>query len=260
MIGALSSAASGMEAQMEEIGHITNNIANVNTAGYKKSRAEFQDLMYETLQEPGAKTSAQTQAPVGIQRGMGVRVSGTQRNFETGAPQNTNRDLDLMVKGEGFFVVQLPSGENAYRRDGSFHLAPTGRVETIEGYPLQPELILPPGTRKVEFSETGVVTVLNSANESTQVGQVQLATFVNNGGLKAMGQNLFLATDASGTPSLNIPRQNSTGGVMQHYLEGSNVDIVREMTDMISAQRAFEMNAKVLQSVDQVLQHTVNIR
>jgi flagellar basal-body rod protein FlgG len=260
MIGALGTAASGMEAQMDEIGHITNNIANVNTTGYKKTRAEFQDLLYETLQEPGANTSAQTQAPVGIQRGMGVRVSGTQRNFEEGNPTSTQRDLDMMIKGDGFFVVQLPNGESAYRRDGSFHLSPNGRIETIDGYPIQPEITLPSGTRKVEIDEKGVVSAVSSAGDKNQIGQIQLATFVNNGGLKAMGKNLFVATEASGPANLASPLQGSAGGVMQHYLEASNVDIVREMTDMISAQRAFEMNSKVMQSVDQILQHTVNIR
>src|SRR5690348_7249241 len=140
MIGALNAAASGMEAQMEQIEHISNNLANVNTTGYKKARAEFQDLLYETLQEPGANTSAQTQAPVGIQRGMGVKVAGTQRYFEMGSAQVTNRDLDLMVQGDGFFIVRLPSGEPAYRRDGTFYRSPTGRVETIDGYPLLPEV------------------------------------------------------------------------------------------------------------------------
>ena len=260
MIGALSAAASGMEAQMEQIGHITNNIANVNTSGYKKTRAEFQDLLYETLQEPGANTSAQTQAPVGIQRGMGVRVSGTQRNFENGTPLNTSRDLDMFIRGDGFFSVQLPNGEIAYRRDGSFHLSPGGRIETIDGYPLQPEINVPAFTKKLQISETGVVTAITDLGVGNQIGQIQVSTFVNNGGLKAMGKNLFLATEASGAAQSGAPLQGSAGSILQGYVEGSNVDIVREMTDMISTQRAFEMNAKVLQGVDQILQHTVNIR
>jgi flagellar basal-body rod protein FlgG len=260
MITALSAAASGMEAQQAQIENISNNLANVNTTGYKKSRAEFQDLLYETLQEPGANTSATTQSPVGIQRGMGVKISGTQRNFQVGNPQQTQRDLDMMIKGDGFFVVQLPNGDQAYRRDGTFYRSANGRMETIDGYPIQPEILIPPNAQKVEISDDGVVRAVLSDTERPQIGQIQVATFVNNGGLKAMGKNLFLATDGSGPPNLTNPGQGSTGGILQHYLESSNVDIVREMTDMISAQRAFEMNSKVIQTVDQLLQHTVNVK
>lgn len=260
MIGALGTAASGMEAQMQQIEQITNNLANVNTTGYKKARAEFQDLLYETLQEPGANTSGQYQAPVGIQRGMGVRVSGTQRSFESGNPQQTQRDLDVMIRGEGFFMVQLPSGETAYRRDGTFYKSATGRVETIDGYPLMPEINLPQGARKVDIAEDGTVNAILSDGTREQLGQVQLATFINNGGLKAMGKNLFVATPGSGPATFVTPTQDGAGSLLQGYLESSNVDMVREMTEMISAQRGFEMNSKVLQAVDQVLQHTVNIR
>lgn len=258
---ALNAASSGMEAQMSQIESISNNLANVNTAGYKRSRTEFQDLLYQTMQEPGANTSATTQAPVGIQRGMGVKVSGTQRNFEMGHPQSTRRDLDVTVRGEGFLVFQLPSGDYGYKRDGALFKSPTGRLESIDGYPLQPEITLPPEARKVEVSEDGMVSVtLSETGEKSQIGQIQLATFVNNGGLKAIGKNIFVETDASGRAQMNIPTQSGTGGLLQYHLEGSNVDVVREMTDMISAQRAFEMNSKVVQAVDQMLQHTVNVR
>lgn len=260
MISALKAAASGMEAQQAQIESISNNLANVNTNGYKKSRVEFQDLLYETLQEPGANTSATTQSPVGIQRGMGVKVAGTQRTFELGNPQQTQRDLDMMIKGDGFFVVQLPNGQQAYRRDGSFYKSAAGRVETIEGYPLQPELSLPANSRKVFISEDGVVSALAADESIQQIGQVQIATFVNNGGLKSMGKNLFVSTEASGPANVTTPGENSSGGILHGYLEGSNVEIVREMTDMISAQRAFEMNSKVIQTVDQMMQHTVNVR
>jgi flagellar basal-body rod protein FlgG len=260
MITALNSAASGMEAQMAQIDSISNNLSNVNTNGYKKQRTEFQDLLYETMQEPGANTSATTQSPVGIQRGMGVKVAGTQRNFETGAPNHTSRDLDMMIRGEGFFMVQLPDGTIGYRRDGSFHRSSSGRVETIDGYPLQPELNVPSEAKRIEISDEGQVNAYFDEKTRTQVGQVQLATFVNNGGLKAMGKNIFLATDASGQPSVGNPGRGTVGGIMQGYIEGSNVEVVREMTDMIQAQRAFEMNSKVVQAVDQLLQHTANIR
>lgn len=262
MVNALNTAASGMEAQMEQIEHITNNLANVNTTGYKRSRAEFQDLLYETLQEPGANTSAQTQAPVGLQRGMGVKVAGTQRNFELGAPHNTKRDLDMYIQGDGFFVVQLPNGDQAYRRDGTFYRSPTGRVETIDGYGLLPEIEIPISANRIQIAEDGIVTAFGAGASATGtlIGQVQLATFVNNGGLKAMGKNLYTATEASGPPVLNIPGQASTGALMQGYIEASNVNMMKEMTDMIATQRGFEMNAKVLQAVDSILQHTTNIR
>jgi flagellar basal-body rod protein FlgG len=260
MISALNSAASGMEAQMAQIDSISNNLANVNTTGYKKSRAEFQDLLYETLQEPGANTSALTQAPVGIQRGMGVKVSGTQRNFEIGNPVSTSRDLDMMIRGEGFFMVQLPTGETGYKRDGSFYQSSVGRVETIDGYPLQPEIVVPPNSKRIEITDDGVVWAIISDTERQQLGQIQLASFINNGGLKAMGKNIFLATEASGPANISVPNQSPTGAIMQRFLESSNVDVVREMTDMISTQRAFEMNSKVIQTVDQMLQNTTGLR
>jgi len=260
MISALNSAASGMEAQMAQIDSISNNLANVNTTGYKKSRAEFQDLLYETLQEPGANTSALTQAPVGIQRGMGVKISGTQRNFEIGSPISTSRDLDMMIRGSGFFMVQLPTGETGYKRDGTFYQSSVGRVETIDGYPLQPEIVVPQNSKRIEITDDGVVWAIISETERQQLGQIQLATFINNGGLKAMGKNIFLATEASGQANISVPNQSPTGAIMQRFLESSNVDVVREMTDMISTQRAFEMNSKVIQTVDQMLQNTTGLR
>jgi len=260
MVGALNSAASGMEAQMAQIDSISNNLANANTTGYKKERTQFQDLLYETLQEPGANTSATTQSPVGIQRGMGVKVSGTQRNFEIGDPKHTERDLDMMIRGDGFFMVQLPDGQTAYRRDGTFYRSATGRVETIDGYPLQPEINVPQNTKRLEISDDGVVFSYVSEAERAQIGQIQLATFINNGGLKAMGKNLYLQTDGSGPANVTTPGKNTSGQVLQGYVESSNVDVMREMTDMITAQRTFEMNSKVIQTVDQLLQHTTNLR
>jgi flagellar basal-body rod protein FlgG len=260
MISALNTASTGMEAQLTQIDNISNNLANVNTNGYKRTRAEFQDLLYETLQEPGANTSAQTQAPIGIQRGMGVKVSGTQRNFEIGHPNHTARDLDMMIRGDGFFVVQLPTGQLGYKRDGAFFRNSTGRLESVDGYPIQPEITIPNTAKRVEVSEDGNVTIIVNDVDRVQIGQIQIATFVNNGGLKAVGKNTFVETEASGRPNLGVPNQDNVGGLMQGYLESSNVDVVKEMTDMISAQRAFEMNSKVVTTVDQLLQHTVNVR
>jgi flagellar basal-body rod protein FlgG len=191
---------------------------------------------------------------------MGVRVSGTQRNFEMGAPQSTQRDLDLMIQGDGFLVIQLPTGEFAYKREGSLHRSATGRIETIEGYPVQPEITLPPATKKVEISHDGNVTAFMSETDRVNLGQLQIATFTNRGGLKAHGKNIFMATEASGPANLGIPGQGSVGPILQGYLESSNVEMVKEMTEMISAQRAYEMNAKVMQAVDQVLQQTSSIR
>jgi flagellar basal-body rod protein FlgG len=177
-----------------------------------------------------------------------------------GTPKKTDRDLDVFISGDGFFVVQTPNGESAYRRDGTFYRSPTGRIETVDGYPVQPEIIIPGEARKVEISENGTVSVfLNNYDRST-IGQIQLATFINPGGLKASGKNLFIASEASGPANVTVPGQNNAGGLLQRYVETSNVDMVREMTEMIQAQRYFEMNSKVLQAVDQVLQHTVNVR
>lgn len=256
MITALKSAASGMEAQMAQINSISNNLANVNTTGYKKERTEFQDLLYETLQEPGANTSAQTQAPVGIQRGMGVKVSGTQRNFEMGNPVQTNRDLDMMIRGDGFFIIGMPDGETGYSRAGTFYKSANGRIETIDGYPLQPEIVVPKDVKKIEVSDNGTVFGVTSETNRMQLGQIQTATFINNAGLKAHGKNLYLATEASGQPNIGVPGSRTNGAIMQSFIESSNVDVVHEMTDMITAQRAFEMNSKVIQTVDQILQNT----
>lgn len=200
MISALNSAASGMNAQQAQIESIANNLANIQTTGYKKSRVEFQDLLYETLQEPGAKTSAQTQSPVGIQRGLGVKISGIQRNFEMGPPQHTKRSLDLFIKGDGFFVIQLPNGDTAYTRDGSLHKSATGRIETIDGYALQPDMNLPSNANSIEISEDGIAYANLGGGQRQQLGQIQLARFVNNGGLKAMGQNLFFGELCERTP------------------------------------------------------------
>lgn len=260
MVGALNSASTGMEAQMTQIENISNNLANVNTNGFKRSRAEFQDLLYETLQEPGANTSAITTTPVGIQRGMGVKLAGTQRNFEMGNPVHTQRDLDMMIKGQGFFVIQLPNGQTGFKRDGAFYKSALGRIETVEGYPLYPEVVIPQASKRVEIKEDGTLYAYGAEEDRAQIGQLQVATFVNNGGLKAMGKNIFVSTDASGPPIFSVPNQATSGGIMQYYLETSNVDVVKEMTEMISAQRAFEMNSKVVLTVDQLLQHTVNIR
>lgn len=260
MISAMSAAATGMEAQQSQIENISNNLSNINTTGFKKSRAEFQDLLYETLQEPGAKSSAQTQSPIGLQRGLGVRVAGTQRNFEMGTPQHTKRPFDLMIRGEGFFSVQLPTGELGYKRDGTLYKSATGRLETIEGYPLEPEIIVPLEAKSVDISEDGTVWAYFSHTDRTQIGQIQLSTFVNTPGLKSIGKNIFVETPASGAPLVSLPGQGTAGAIMQGYLEGSNVSPIEEMTSMISAQRAFEMNSKVIQTVDSLLQHTVNLR
>ncbi len=260
MISAMNAAATGMEAQQKQIENISNNLANIETSGFKRNKVEFQDLLYETLQEPGANTSAQTQAPVGIQRGLGVKVSGTQKIFELGSPRHTERPLDMMIRGEGFFVVRQPNGELGYKRDGAFYKSATGRVETIEGYPLEPEVVVPTNSKGVEIAEDGTIHAYFSHTDRQQIGQVQVATFVNQGGLKSIGKNILVETPASGAPILSIPGESTAGSVMQYYLERSNVSPVEEMTSMISAQRAFEMNSKVIQTVDSLLQSTVNLR
>ena len=206
MITALSAASSGMEAQMAQIDNISNNLANVNTTGYKRTRAEFKICSTRRFKSL-ANTSATTQAPLGIQRGMGIKISGTQRNFESGQVMTTDRELDMAVRGDGFFVVQLPNGQIGYKRDGAFFKNSTGRVETVEGYSIQPEIVIPPNAKKIEIAEDGIVSVAIGDADRVQIGQVQLATFVNNGGLKAVGKNIFVETEASGRPNVGIPGQ-----------------------------------------------------
>lgn len=262
MLKALNTAATGMAAQETNVNTISNNIANVNTTGYKQQRAEFEDLLYETAQESGARSNGETQYTVGVQIGSGAKVSAIRREFAQGSPQITNNPFDLMVNsGEGFFGIVLPNGERRYSRDGSFNVNSGGQLVNKQGYTVFPNFQFPPDTKSVNISEDGTVEVfLNNQVEPVNLGQLPLFTFINPTGLKASGGNLFTETRSSGAPIQNIPGTSNAGTIFQGALEASNVNIMNEMTNLIRAQRAYEMNSKVMGVADQMLQTVNNIR
>lgn len=261
MLKALNTAATGMSAQETNVNTISQNIANVNTVGFKKSRTEFEDLLYETQQVAGSRSSNNTRYNVGIQIGSGAKVSAIRKEFTQGSPVITNRPFDLMVNGEGFFGVILPNGSIQYTRDGAFNVNAQGDMVTKNGHKLFPSVTLPPGTLSVNISESGnVEAYMKNQLEPTQVGQIPIFTFVNPVGLRAQGGNLYAVTRSSGNAIQNIPGENNAGSIMQGSLESSNVSIMNEMTGLIKAQRAYEMNSKVMGIADQMLQTVNNIR
>lgn len=261
MIKSLSTAATGMQAQQTNIDVVANNLANVTTSGFKKGRAEFEDLLYQTLKEPGARTGENSITPTGIQTGLGVRTSAIQQDFSLGAPKQTKAPLDLMIEGSGFFPVQTPDGQIAYTRSGSFKKDPSGRIIDSNGNPLQPEIVIPAESTGINISDNGEVSVITGLNNSPQVvGQIELVNFANPAGLKPLGKNLFMPTVASGVPIQSAPGTAGMGYLAQGQLESSNVNIVDEMVNMITAQRAYETNSKVIQAADQMLQHVNNLR
>lgn len=258
----LMTAATGMEAQQITIDTIANNLANVNTTGFKRSRANFHDLLYQTLRAPGQNSTAGTIVPSGIQIGAGTRVSNVEKMFSEGAVKITNRSLDLMVMGEGFFRVQRDDGSIAYTRDGSFKLDSGGRMVNADGFPLVPEVVVPPGIThdKIQVGLDGVISVRVEGGGNQEIGQIQLANFINPTGLDSQGRNLFASTQSSGDPVLAKPNAAGFGSLGQGELEGSNTNIVEEMVNMITGQRAYEINSKVIQTGDQMLQETNSIR
>lgn len=261
MIRSLNTAASGMKAQQTSMDVIANNIANASTTGFKKSRAEFEDLMYQTLQEPGAATGLNSVTPTGVQVGHGTKVTGVDKSFDQGSTKVTNAAFDLEIQGAGFFPVQLPNGQVAYTRDGSFKKGPDGRLQDRNGNFLQPEISIPPNATGVEISADGQVNVIVENNKDPQnVGQIQVVGFVNPAGLRSVGGNLFMPTAGSGVPQQALPGQNGLGTLAQGQLETSNVNIVDEMVNMISTQRSYETNSKVIQASDQMLQAINNLR
>jgi len=261
MIRSMWAAASGMQAQTLNIDVIANNLANVGTTGYKRSRAEFQDLLYETMQPPGGSTSENTQAPTGIQLGHGVRPVAVAKNFTEGELQMTKNELDLAIEGNGFFQVTMPNGTTAYTRAGAFKLDKDGRIVTPDGFLLNPELTVPSDAITLSVGMDGTVSVLQ-AGQSTprQLGTIQLARFTNSAGLQSMGKNLFVPTDASGTAITGTAGENNFGTIAQGFLETSNVSVVDEMVNMITAQRAYETNSKVVQASDDMLQTANNLK
>lgn len=261
MIKSLNTAATGMQAQQTNMDVVANNIANSNTTGFKRSRAEFEDLMYQTVREPGAQTGLNSISPTGVQVGLGVKTSAVQKDFAQGSSQVTRNPFDLEIQGAGFFPVQLPDGQIAYTRDGAFKKGPDGLLQDKNGHPLQPQIVIPPEASGVEVSADGTVNVVTANNfEPQNVGQIQLVNFVNPAGLRSMGRNLFMPTNASGFPQQGAPGQNGLGFVAQGQLETSNVNIVDEMVNMITAQRAYETNSKVMQASDQMLQQVNTLR
>lgn len=260
MIRSLWVAKTGLEAQQTNVDVISNNLANVSTNGFKRQRPVFEDLLYQTLRQPGAQSTQQTQVPSGLQLGTGVRPVATARIFTTGNLQNTGNPLDLAVNGNGFFQVTLPDGSVSYTRDGSFQLDNQGQVVTANGYPLQPTITIPPNSLGITVGSDGTVSVLAAgATAPTQVGQIQLANFINPAGLQARGENLFLETAASGTAQTNAPGTNGLGALNQGFVETSNVNVTEELVNLITAQRAFEINSRSIQTSDQMLQRLTQL-
>lgn len=255
MIRSLWTAASGMQAQSTNIDVIANNLSNVNTTGFKRSRAEFQDLLYETTRPPGTTTAGGNQVPTGIQIGHGTRTAATQKLFIQGDFHHTSNELDMAIEGGGFFQVIQDNGEIAYSRAGNFKLDSEGRIVTPDGMPLEPEITIPNDTISLAIGSDGTVSILQSGSSTpTEIGAIQLARFVNPAGLENLGRNLFMQTAASGDPITGAPGEDSFGTIAQGYLEMSNVSVVDEMVNMITAQRAYEINSKAIQAADDMLQ------
>jgi flagellar basal-body rod protein FlgG len=252
---ALRTAATGMSAQQLNVEVISNNIANMNTVGFKRQRAEFQDLLYQTLERAGAQSSDQgTVVPTGLQVGAGVKAGSIYRIVEQGAMTQTGNKLDMAIQGRGYLQVLLPTSEIAYTRAGNLSLNDQGQLVTSEGYQIQPSIVIPPEATDISISKSGQVQIKQAgATAPSIVGNLELATFVNEGGLEAIGDNLYLESGSSGAPNLSVPGVDGTGVLLQGYTEASNVDAVSEVTALIVAQRAYEMNSKVITAADQML-------
>lgn len=261
MIRALYSAASGMTAQQMNVDNIAHNLANAKTVGFKARRAQFQDLLYQNLVQPGASASAQTVVPSGLQLGLGTRPASNEIIFTQGNFQMTGNPLDLVIQGRGFFQVRLPSGELAYTRAGTFHLDRDGNVVTMDGDPLEPQITLPPDAQTITIAPDGTVSYTQPGQTAAQIaGQIQLANFPNPAGLNSIGRNLYTPTDASGDPIVGNPGgQEGLGTLLQGYVEESNVSVVEEFISLIIAQRAYEANARVVRAADEMYQQVNNL-
>ena len=259
MTPALWAAKTGLDAQQTRMTVTSNNLANVSTTGYKKSRGVFEDLIYQNIRQVGASTSQDTQAPTGLSLGTGVRVVATEKQYTQGSLNNTGNSLDLAVQGRGFFQILLPDGTLAYTRDGSFQLNSQGQMVTSSGYTLQPGITIPQGAQSISIGSDGIVSVLVAGqSQPTQVGTLQLTDFVNNAGLQPRGENLLLESAASGTAQTGTPGLNGLGTLAQGSLEGSNVNVVEELVSMIETQRAYEMNSKAISTADKMLEYINN--
>ncbi|MWD28468.1 flagellar basal-body rod protein FlgG [Aquicoccus sp. SCR17] len=259
---ALGIAATGMMAQQTNVDVISNNIANANTTGFKSSRASFQDLIYDNMAREGALTTEEgSSRPTGVDVGLGVRTVGTVRLNTQGGLIGTENELSMAVEGRGYFTVNRPDGSQAYTRDGAFQLSPEGQIVTLQGYELDPGIVIPENTVKVEVSEQGIVSAyVENDPVPVELGQLTLTTFINDGGLRPVGNNMLEATSASGDPLAAVPGDPGVGMIRQGYLENSNVNIIQQITDLISAQRAYEMNSKAIETADQMMSTTNQIK
>lgn len=255
MIRSLWISKTGLDAQQTQMDVVTNNLANVSTTGYKRSRAIFEDLLYQNIRQPGAQSSQQTQLPSGLQLGSGVRTVATEKIFTQGDLQRTGNSKDVAIQGAGFFQVLMPDGTTGYTRDGSFQVDNQGQLVTSSGYVIQPAITIPANALSVTVGRDGTISVTQPGSVNpTQVGAFQLATFINPAGLMAMGENLYVETAASGNPNTNTPGTNGAGLLMQNYVETSNVNVAEELVNMIQTQRAYEINSKAITTSDQMLQ------
>jgi flagellar basal-body rod protein FlgG len=259
---ALYIASSGMAAQERNVEVISNNIANMRTTGYKRQRAEFQDLLYQSFRRAGSTTSSTgTEVPVGIEIGSGVKTAATPRVMSQGDVTPTEKELDIAIRGEGFFAVSLPDGRTGYTRDGSFERDSSGQLVNVDGYTIQPGIVIPSTANSVSIAPDGTVEAyLNNSTTPTTLGQLQIARFANKAGLESIGNNMFVETGASGPAQSGTPNSDGMGDLLQAYLESSNVNSVTEIADLIAAQRAYEMNARVITGADEMLQATTQMR
>ncbi|PXW85429.1 flagellar basal-body rod protein FlgG [Nitrosomonas sp. Nm84] len=260
MIRSLWIAKTGLDAQQTKMDVISNNLANVSTNGFKRARAVFEDLLYQTMRQPGAQSSQQTQLPSGLQIGTGVKPVATESIFTQGGLQQTDNQRDVAIRGVGFFQVLLPDGTAAYTRDGAFQSDLNGQLVTSSGYAVQPAIVVPPNALGITIARDGTVSAtVPGSTASIQVGNVQLASFVNPAGLQKMGENLYMETASSGTPNQNAPGTNGLGLLEQSFVETSNVNVVEELVSMIQTQRAYEMNSKSIETSDQMLQRLAQL-
>ncbi len=261
MIRSLFTAATGMQAQSLSVDVISNNLANVNTVGFKRSRADFQDLLYQTLRDPGSPSAEGVQIPSGIQVGLGVKPVAVQKIFSQGDFISTGNQLDLVIEGDGFFQITRPDGTIAYTRAGAFKLDKDGRIVNSDGYPLEPAISIPTNTKSITIGSDGKVTVLQAGSTTpTEIGTIETARFINSAGLRSIGKNLFAVTDASGEATTGRPGTEGRGTINQGFLENSNVNVVEELAGLIIAQRAFDLNSRAVQASDEMLQTVSALR
>ena len=259
MNSALWNAKSGLDAQQMRMSLISNNLANVNTTGFKRDRAVFEDLLYQNVRQPGAQSSQDTELPTGLSVGTGVRIVATEKLFTQGNITQTGNSLDMAIQGRGFFEILLPDGSLAYTRDGSFALDSQGQMVNSSGYVLQPGITIPQNTQSITIGVDGTVSALVAGSSApTQIGTIQLVDFINATGLQARGENLFLETASSGAPQPGTPGLNGLGTIIQASLETSNVNVVEELVNMIETQRAYEINSKAIETADGMLQYVNN--